>query len=79
TPTAPRKTPSPQKPRELTTRTSGNQTTNNLAEQQMKLLLERQKEFKVAAIEAKKAGEIDQAKEYLKIYKGFDSLLNAAS
>ncbi|KAH8276398.1 hypothetical protein KR018_000285 [Drosophila ironensis] len=79
TPTAPRKSPSPQKPRELTTRTSGNQTTNNLAEQQMKLLLERQKEFKVAAIEAKKAGEIDQAKEYLKIYKGFDSLLNAAS
>ncbi|KAH8333539.1 hypothetical protein KR059_000633 [Drosophila kikkawai] len=77
TPTTPRKAPSP--PKELTTRTSGNQQKNNLAEQQMKLLLERQKEFKVAAIEAKKAGEIDQAKEYLKIYKGFDSLLNAAS
>ncbi|XP_017032838.1 coiled-coil and C2 domain-containing protein 1-like isoform X2 [Drosophila kikkawai] len=77
TPTTPRKAPSP--PKELTTRTSGNQQKNNLAEQQMKLLLERQKEFKVAAIEANKAGEIDQAKEYLKIYKGFDSLLNAAS
>ncbi|KAH8259114.1 hypothetical protein KR038_008582 [Drosophila bunnanda] len=77
TPTTPRKAPSP--PKELTTRVSGNQQKNNLAEQQMKLLLERQKEFKVAAIEAKKAGEIDQAKEYLKIYKGFDSLLNAAS
>lgn len=79
TPTAPRKAPSPPKPKELTTRTSGNQQKNNIAEQQMKLLLERQKEFKLAAIEAKKAGEIDQAKEYLKIFKGFDSLLNAAS
>ncbi|KAH8238102.1 hypothetical protein KR026_009870 [Drosophila bipectinata] len=79
TPTLTRKSPSPQKPKELTTRISGNQQKSNLAEQQMKLLLERQKEFKMAAIEAKKAGEIDQAKEYLKIYKGFDSLLNAAS
>ncbi|XP_017059309.1 coiled-coil and C2 domain-containing protein 1-like isoform X2 [Drosophila ficusphila] len=79
TPTAPRKAPSPPQAKELTTRTSGNQQKNNLAEQQMKLLLERQKEFKLAAIEAKKAGEIDQAKEYLKIFKGFDSLLNAAS
>ncbi|KAH8412356.1 hypothetical protein KR009_001461 [Drosophila setifemur] len=79
TPTAPRKAPSPPQAKELTTRTSGNQQKNNLAEQQMKLLLDRQKEFKLAAIEAKKAGEIDQAKEYLKIYKGFDSLLNAAS
>uniref|UniRef100_W8C0K5 Coiled-coil and C2 domain-containing protein 1-like n=1 Tax=Ceratitis capitata TaxID=7213 RepID=W8C0K5_CERCA len=69
---------SPQK-LDLTTRTSGNQQKNNLAEQQMKILLERQAEFKVAAIEAKKAGEINQAKEYLKIYKGFDALLNAAS
>ncbi|KAL7741740.1 hypothetical protein ACLKA6_000354 [Drosophila palustris] len=79
TPTVVRKAPSPSQPKDLTTRTSGNQQKSNLAEQQMKLLLERQKEFKVAAISAKKAGEIDQAKEYLKIYKGFESLLNAAS
>ncbi|XP_036329336.1 coiled-coil and C2 domain-containing protein 1-like isoform X1 [Rhagoletis pomonella] len=78
-------TPIPTSPRpppenhDLTTRTSGNQQKNNLAEQQMKILLDRQKEFKIAAIDAKKAGEINQAKEYLKIYKGFDSLLNAAS
>ncbi|XP_054741813.1 coiled-coil and C2 domain-containing protein 1-like isoform X1 [Anastrepha obliqua] len=70
---------SPPQKTDLTTRTSGNQQKNNLAEQQMKILIDRQKEFKVAAIEAKKAGEIDQAKEYLKIYKGFDALLNAAS
>lgn len=79
TPTGVRKVPTPPQAKELTTRTSGNHQKSNLAEQQMKLLLERQKEFKVAAIAAKKAGEIDQAKEYLKIYKGFESLLNAAS
>ncbi|XP_037810961.1 coiled-coil and C2 domain-containing protein 1-like isoform X2 [Lucilia sericata] len=79
-PTATAKKPStPPQHIDLTTRTSGNQQKNNLAEHQMKILLERQKEFKLAAIEAKKAGEIDQAKEYLKIYKGFDALLNAAS
>ncbi|KAL9925930.1 lethal (2) giant discs 1 isoform 2-T2 [Glossina fuscipes fuscipes] len=69
----------PPRNEDLTTRTSGNQQKNNLAEQQMKILLARQKEFKLAALDAKKAGEIDQAKEYLKIYKGFDALLNAAS
>ncbi|KAH8377391.1 hypothetical protein KR093_005224 [Drosophila rubida] len=79
TPTAERRAPAPSPSKDLTTRTSGNQQKSNLAEQQMKLLLERQKEFKVAAIAAKKAGEIDQAKEYLKIYKGFEALLNAAS
>lgn len=75
----PSKQPSPPQHLELTTRTSGNHQKNNLAEQQMKILLDRQKEFKLAAIEAKKAGELDQAKEYLKIFKGFDALLNAAS
>ncbi|XP_030241515.1 coiled-coil and C2 domain-containing protein 1-like isoform X1 [Drosophila navojoa] len=79
TPTTARKAPTPPQPKELTTRTSGNHQKSNLAEQQMKLLLERQREFKLAALAAKKAGEIDQAKEYLKIFKGFDSLLNAAS
>ncbi|XP_061396144.1 coiled-coil and C2 domain-containing protein 1-like [Musca vetustissima] len=77
-PPVPEKKKSPQQ-NDLTTRTSGNQHKNNLAEQQMKILLERQKEFKLAALDAKKAGEIEQAKEYLKIYKGFDALLNAAS
>ncbi|XP_030384370.1 coiled-coil and C2 domain-containing protein 1-like isoform X2 [Scaptodrosophila lebanonensis] len=76
---AQRKAPTPPQPHDLTTRTSGNQQKNNLAEQQMKLLLERRNEFKLAALAAKKDGEIEQAKEYLKIYKGFDSLLNAAS
>ncbi|CAD7089481.1 unnamed protein product [Hermetia illucens] len=82
-------TPSPSKPspppkpagssHEGTTRMSGNQVGTTLQEKQMAILTQRQREFKLAAIEAKKAGEIEQAKEYLKIYKGFESVLNAAS
>ncbi|KAG4070001.1 hypothetical protein HA402_013661 [Bradysia odoriphaga] len=41
-------------------------------------ILERQKEFRAAAVEAKRAGEIETAKEYLKIYKGLDNLLKVA-
>lgn len=44
----------------------------------IELLLERQKEFKEAALEAKKAGEIEQAKEFLKTFKGIESLLDVA-
>lgn len=40
--------------------------------------MERQKEFRTAAVEAKRAGEIEQAKEYLKMYKGLDNLLKVA-
>lgn len=40
--------------------------------------MERQKEFRAAAVEAKRAGEIETAKEYLKIYKGLDNLLKVA-
>lgn len=40
--------------------------------------MERQKEFRAAAVEAKRAGEIETAKEYLKIYKGLENLLNVA-
>lgn len=44
----------------------------------IELLVQRQREFKEAALEAKKAGEIDQAREYLKTFKGIESLLNVA-
>lgn len=40
--------------------------------------MERQKEFRAAAVEAKRAGEMDTAKEYLKIYKGLENLLHVA-
>lgn len=39
---------------------------------------ERQKEFRAAAVDAKRAGEMETAKEYLKIYKGLENLLNVA-
>ncbi|KAL5275169.1 CC2D1A family protein [Megaselia abdita] len=63
--------------KELTSRVSG--STTNLAEKQMQILIDRQKEFKLAAIEAKKSGEIEQAKEYLLIFKKFEKLLDVAA
>ncbi|KAI4465000.1 hypothetical protein MML48_3g00017140 [Holotrichia oblita] len=48
------------------------------AEKQANFLLARQKEFKVAALNAKKKGELEQAKEFLRIAKGFDPLLQAS-
>ncbi|XP_039278872.1 coiled-coil and C2 domain-containing protein 1-like [Nilaparvata lugens] len=48
-------------------------------ERQLSLLTLRQKEFKVAALEAKKNGEINQAKEYLRVAKGFDALIEASN
>lgn len=59
-------------------RIGGNHSATTLMNRTIETLLERQKEFKDAAVAAKKAGEIEEAKEYLKIYKGFDSMLDAA-
>ena len=56
----------------------GNHVPTTRAEKQVLMLLARQKEFKLAALNAKKKGEIDQAKEYLKTAKGFDPLIDAA-
>ena len=39
----------------------------------------RQKEFKEAALQAKRKGEINQAKEYLRLAKGFDPLIEASN
>ncbi|CAL4087630.1 unnamed protein product, partial [Meganyctiphanes norvegica] len=47
-------------------------------ERQLSLLTARQTAFRKAALDAKKRGEVEQAKEYLKIYKGFDQLLEAS-
>ncbi|XP_047544484.1 coiled-coil and C2 domain-containing protein 1-like isoform X1 [Vanessa atalanta] len=47
-------------------------------QKQLALLLHRQKQFKEAAIMAKKDGDIEQAKEYLRTAKGFDSVIEAA-
>ena len=49
-----------------------------LRDKQILLLTSRQAEFKKAALEAKKSGQIEQAKEYLRQYKGFDQMIEAA-
>lgn len=46
-------------------------------EKQMALLLLRQKDFRTAAVQAKSRGEVNQAKEYLRLAKGFDKLIEA--
>ncbi|XP_062559950.1 coiled-coil and C2 domain-containing protein 1-like isoform X2 [Armigeres subalbatus] len=47
-------------------------------EKQIALLLERQKEFRKAAVEAKNAGELEEAKEYLRVFKGLEKLIDTA-
>ncbi|EAT43762.1 AAEL004802-PB [Aedes aegypti] len=47
-------------------------------EKQIALLLERQKEFRQAAVEAKNAGELEEAKEYLRVFKGLEKLIDTA-
>jgi coiled-coil and C2 domain-containing protein 1 len=46
-------------------------------EKQSALLLAKQKEFKEAALAAKKRGDIAEARELLRQAKGFDTLLQA--
>ena len=50
----------------------------SLQEKQLDLLEKRQLMFKKAALEAKKSGQIEQAKEYLRQSKGFDKLIDAS-
>ncbi|XP_031551489.1 coiled-coil and C2 domain-containing protein 1-like [Actinia tenebrosa] len=48
-------------------------------EQQLNFLLERQKEFKTAALKAKKQGDIEEAKKWLRMSKGLDPMIENAS
>ena len=51
---------------------------NYIVKEKQQLLLEkRQAQFKEAALEAKRSGQIEQAKEYLRQAKGFDKLIEA--
>ncbi|GAB0095479.1 C2 domain-containing protein [Sergentomyia squamirostris] len=70
--------PRPPLRKQESTRVSGNLMNTTVMDKQVAELLRRQKEFKDAAIMAKKSGEIDQAKEYLKIFKGFEKLVETA-
>ncbi|XP_028406350.1 coiled-coil and C2 domain-containing protein 1-like isoform X2 [Dendronephthya gigantea] len=47
-------------------------------EKELQFLIDRQKEFKMAALKAKKQGDLDQARSHLKTTKGFDAMIEAA-
>nr|XP_046263639.1 coiled-coil and C2 domain-containing protein 1B isoform X2 [Scatophagus argus] len=64
--------PSPEEP---TQPAAQPQTPANEATRTM--LLKRQKEFKMAALRAKKQGDVEQARIYLKTFKSFDAVLEA--
>lgn len=59
-------------------RASGNKVSTSHQEKQVLILQAKQKQFKLAALNAKKKGELVQAKEFLKQAKGFDKLIEAA-
>lgn len=65
-------------PRSASVRKTGNQVPTSFNDRQVADLLNRQKEFKEAALRAKQKGEIAQAKEYLRSAKGFDKVIEAA-
>lgn len=50
----------------------------SLYEKQLAVILERQQLFKAAAIDAKKRGDLQAAKEYLRVAKGFEPMINAS-
>lgn len=49
-----------------------------LQEKQLQEVQLRQKQYRDAALEAKKRGDINQAREYLRVSKGFDKLIDAS-
>nr|CAH7715364.1 unnamed protein product [Callosobruchus chinensis] len=59
-------------------RKSGNHVSTTHADKQVLILLAKQKQFKQAALNAKKKGEMMEAKEFLRQAKGFDKLLEVA-
>ncbi|XP_053680634.1 coiled-coil and C2 domain-containing protein 1-like [Anopheles nili] len=49
-----------------------------LFDKQLNVLVERHREYKQAAIEAKKAGDLEEAKECLRAFKGLEKLIEIA-
>ncbi|KAM6989571.1 LOW QUALITY PROTEIN: coiled-coil and C2 domain-containing protein 1B [Tautogolabrus adspersus] len=65
--------PSPEEATEEPTR----QPLTDANEETKRMLLERQKEYKMAALRAKKHGDVEQAKLYFKTSKRFDAVIEA--
>ncbi|XP_054284049.1 coiled-coil and C2 domain-containing protein 1-like isoform X2 [Macrosteles quadrilineatus] len=71
--------PSPQPSTSSPDKTNVRKMGGSHQERQLQQLLEKQKQFKLAAVQAKKKGEVNQAKEYLRLAKGFDKLIEASN
>ncbi|XP_038056769.1 coiled-coil and C2 domain-containing protein 1-like [Patiria miniata] len=52
-------------------------STKGVGDSEMALLKQRQHEYKIAALEAKRAGNMETAAEHLKVAKQFDSVISA--
>lgn len=78
-PTAPAPTSQASEPKQLSPKVNVRKIEGSRQEKQLALLMDRQKQFKLAALEAKKKGEINQAREYLRLAKGFDPLIEASN
>ena len=78
TPAPAPKAPAPAPPTAASGKNLRRTTSQSRVEKQLAFLLKRQQQFKKAALEAKKKGEIEQAKEYLRNCKGFDQLIEAS-
>lgn len=60
------------------TRLSGNHSITTAMMKNVTVIQERQQEYRKAAVEAKKNGDLDQARAYLKIFKALEQLLDVA-
>ncbi|XP_075991909.1 lethal (2) giant discs 1 isoform X2 [Anticarsia gemmatalis] len=77
-PAAPSPSPSARSAPQPPAPSSTSSTSASRYDKQIAYLLLRQKQFKEAALKAKKNGDIEAAKEYLRAAKGFDGVIEAA-
>lgn len=75
--TAPSARPTLQK-QDTLTRLSGNHSSTTAMMKNVTVIQERQQEYRKAAVEAKRNGDLDQARAYLKIFKALEQLLDVA-
>lgn len=69
--------PSPEEQTEEETEEPVKQPQTDAKEETKRMLLERQREYKMAALRAKKEGDVDQAKRYFMTSKKFDAVIEA--
>lgn len=77
----PSTTPSPRptlQKQDTLTRLSGNHSSTTAMMKNVTVIQERQQEYRKAAVEAKRNGDLEQARAYLKIFKALEQLLDVA-